>query len=104
MKNKLKKLALLTDSVREYYIKMYFQRQKLLFMVKYLNYESKNNSQSKIDNCLDQIKQLDKKLGLLNDNKHDQHNRAHQTNSQQNAKSSGGVGNNKGNQETAGSS
>jgi hypothetical protein len=36
MKIKLKRLGLLTDSVREEFIKIYFERQKLVFIIKFL--------------------------------------------------------------------
>ena len=71
MKAKLKKLGFLTDSLREEFLKMYFQRCKINYIIKYLSIESKKpENDTKIEDYKKMLKKLEKKLGIKNELSH----------------------------------
>ena len=69
LKGKLKKLQLLNDVVREQYIKMYFERQKLLFIIKFIENEGKNEMKGKIEKYQKLLVKFEKKLGIKSEAK-----------------------------------
>ena len=62
LKNKLKRLSVLTESTREEFIMLYFQKTKLSFIVKFL--ELHDSRDPRIEKYQGMLKKLDKKLGL----------------------------------------
>eukprot|EP00347_Sterkiella_histriomuscorum_P015613 403356364 len=65
-KLKLKKLAMLTEKIRENYIEMYFQRQKTLYMMNFFTSRGYSLTSLKLEKYQDELNTLDKKLGIKN--------------------------------------
>lgn len=66
MKAKLKKLNLLTDSIRQEFLVMYFKRQKLLFIIKFLELHTEFKSYAKIKKYNEMLQKIEIELGLNN--------------------------------------
>ena len=64
IKAKLKKLSLLTDSIREEFVKLYFQRSKLLFIIKFIELHTNEGIDPRIEKYISILRKLEKKLGL----------------------------------------
>ena len=57
-------MQLLTKEIRESFIDMYFQRQKLIFMVKFIAQKAKQDHSIVFDKYVQMLNKLDKKLGF----------------------------------------
>ena len=64
MKQKLKRISILTDEIREDFIHMYFKRAKLMFKVRFLSIRIKEEADSRIEEYTLQISKNEKKLGI----------------------------------------
>lgn len=73
IKAKLKRLSLLTDSIREEFIKVYFQRSKITFIIKFIEMHNTTDPNGGRDPRIEKyfaiLKKIEKKLGLKSSEK-----------------------------------
>ncbi|CDW72597.1 UNKNOWN [Stylonychia lemnae] len=68
IKLKLKKMSLLTDTVREQFVRLYFQKQKIQFIIKFLEMHS-DPRDPRIEKYSILLKRLEQKIGITNESR-----------------------------------